>query len=151
MSHSFQLTGLFDEPLASGTPALLPPQDASRRRTSRSRSPRRGTTKTRKYSGVFQQGGEGADDEFALPSRVAHAELLRNYEEANGSDIDRAARPSITQLSAIRQKLRDDVNPSPDLATFGPHGDRFLKALSHVEDVIIDGVRAKRRFRGQGR
>ena len=156
ISHSFHIRGLYGEPLEpqiveSRSSNYEPPRDRSRTKRSRtrhrSRSPKRKNTK-KKYEGVTQQGGVGADDEFEMLSEEQYADILDKYELVLGGKIPKKERPSNVQLSAVRSKLYADSNPAVEFAYFGPFGDRTAKLRSHVDDVLVDGVWVKRRFTG---
>lgn len=80
-------------------------------------------------------------------SEMAAADVLRLYEDQiSGEKIPNNERPTVVQLSSVRAKLMEDLTPAPDVAVFGPL--RSARALSHVEDVHVDGMVAKRRVTG---
>ena len=82
-------------------------------------------------------------------SELDHAKRLRAFEvDVLGGDIPRAEQPTPAQMSAVKAKLDTDKNPSPDLDVFGPFGDRTQRAIPGVGDIEVDGVRTRRKFRG---
>ena len=114
------------------------------------RGPTSGAPKKRKYEGITQQGGEGADDEFTVLGREQHRTLIRNYEERRGSELPRAERPSVYQLSAVRGRLIEDTNPSTDFRIFGPYGERASRMVTMTADITVGGETKRRRLKGPG-
>ena len=99
IAFSFELTGLYDELLAGAQLVLQPlaPHPA------KTPSPRRGAKTKRKFNGIFQQGGDRAEDEFDLMSDLDRAEALWRYEiKVLGGEIPRASQPAPAQMSAVR-------------------------------------------------
>lgn len=144
VAFSFTVTDLYDGPLNSARSSLqlLAPLQP------RPRSPERTKTR-RKFNGIFQQGGEGGDDEFDVMNEFDHAKRLRAFEvNVFGGEIPRAEQPTPAQMSAVKTKLEKDKSPSPDLDVYGPFGDRTQRAMAGVGDIEIDGVRTRRKFRG---
>ena len=103
----------------------------------------------RKFEGVTQQGGEGAENEFVLMSQAECKDLIRNYEEKTlKARIPRGEKPSDAQLSAVRSMLESDTPPAVNFAKFGPFSERAALMASRIADVIVDGVAQKRRVTG---
>lgn len=65
-----------------------------------------------------------------------------------GEEIPKDERPTVVRLLSVRAKLMEYLNLAPDVAVFGPFGDCSASALSHVEDVHVDGMVGRRRVTG---
>ena len=93
---------------------------------------------TRKYEGIFQQGGTGAEDTFELMSELAYGRFIREYEMYTGVELKLAEKPSLEQLSAVRGRLIADKSPIPNFGLFGPHGDRLAEENSWGTSTSVD-------------
>ena len=110
VAWSFGASGLHDERLAQPEPAQPVEARTRTRKAVRAKSPAKPPVRKRKFDGVLQQGGEGADDEFVVMSKETHRRILKEYERWAGAAIPKAERPSVTQLSAFHAKLHEDEN-----------------------------------------
>lgn len=148
IAYTFARTGLQGEDM-QGPPQPPPEESRGTHTRSRSRTPTRSTRQKRNSSGFLKQGGDGAEDRFEMLSKMDAAAIFRNYKQnILGGKIPKGERPSVTQLSSVKAKPMDDVNPAPDVAVFGPFGDRTARAMSHVEDVHVGGSIVKRTVTG---
>ena len=84
-----------------------------------------------------------------LISKEKVTEYYGVYEEKMEGDCPKEERPTREQLSCAVHVIDEDRAPSPDLAIFGPHGNRLQRKLV-MSGLVPTGLGAFRRIELRG-